>query len=162
MISIQDFQIAGSAATFLLEDVDETAGYPLAELRRFRCYETTMVIAYARPFSMARGAVMPLKKTEVLKRKDEFNALHEKLIAHRNTLYGHSDAEFVEMRVWSIAPFEEERPDIIMTLPRFDEGMRFTYAEVERIHEKLRLFVHTLTLETQRLGITFKDRFRSA
>jgi hypothetical protein len=109
MISIQDFQIAGSAATFLLEDVDETAGYPLAELRRFRCYETTMVIAYARPFSMARGAVMPL---------------------------------------------------IIMTLPRFDEGMRFTYAEVERILEKLRVFVHTLTLDTQQLGIVFRDRFQ--
>jgi len=46
-----------SAATFLLEQVDGSAKYPLAEMRRFRCYETAMIIAYARPFSMAKGEV---------------------------------------------------------------------------------------------------------
>ena len=47
MISGHDLQQALSAATFLLEEVDETANYPLAEMRRLRCYETAMVIAYA-------------------------------------------------------------------------------------------------------------------
>ena len=61
MISSHDFQQALSAATFLLEEVDESAQYSLPELRRFRCYETNMVIGYARPFSMAKGKVGPLK-----------------------------------------------------------------------------------------------------
>lgn len=78
MISIQDFQIARSAATFLLEDIDEDARYPLAEMRRFKCYETTMVIAYARPFSMAKGEVGPLSPKEVnLGRTDSFFPIHE-------------------------------------------------------------------------------------
>lgn len=158
MISIQDFQIAASAAVFLLEDVDETAKYSLADLRRFRCYETTMVIAYARPFSIAKGLVGPLKKAEVLKRKDDFNLLHEKIIKSRNTLYGHSDAEFVEMRVWAITPFAD-RPDVAMTMPRFDEGMRFSFDEVGRIREKLPEFVATLMRQTQELGRDFHDRF---
>lgn len=61
MISSHDFQQALSAATFLLEEVEESAKYSLPELRRFRCYETNMVIGYARPFSMAKGKVGPLK-----------------------------------------------------------------------------------------------------
>jgi hypothetical protein len=61
LISVRDFQEALSAATFLLEEVDQSAKYSLAEIRRFRCYETAMVIAYARPFSMAKGEVGPLK-----------------------------------------------------------------------------------------------------
>jgi hypothetical protein len=65
LISVRDFQEALSAATFLLEEVDESAEYPLAEIRRFRCYETAMVIAYARPFSMARGEVGPLKPKDI-------------------------------------------------------------------------------------------------
>jgi hypothetical protein len=53
--TVQDFQQALSAATFLLEEVDHSTKYPLAEIRRFRCYETAMVIAYARPFSKRKG-----------------------------------------------------------------------------------------------------------
>lgn len=100
MFSSHDFQQALSAATFLLEEVEQSAQYPLAEIRRFRCYETAMVIAYARPFSLAKGEVGPLKwKDTGLSMTAAEKSLHAKLIKHRNTVYGHSDAEFVEMRV---------------------------------------------------------------
>jgi hypothetical protein len=160
LISTQDFQIAGSAATFLLEDVDETkTRYSLEELRRLRCYETTMVVAYARPFSMAKGTVGPLSLKDVsLKKSDPFFALHQKLIEHRNTLYGHSDAEHVEMRVWSMQPFSD-RKDINLIMPRFDEGMRFSDDEIDLIHQKLREFVHVLLLSSQKLGLPYKDQF---
>ena len=46
MISGHDFQQALSATTYLLEEVDGSVNSGLAELRRFRCCETTMVIAY--------------------------------------------------------------------------------------------------------------------
>ena len=62
MISAQDFAQAYSAATFLLEEVDDGERYnTLAKMRRFRCYETAMVVAYARPFSMAKGKIGKLK-----------------------------------------------------------------------------------------------------
>ena len=55
MMSALDFRHALSAATFLLEDVDWTKSYRSEELLRFKCYETTMVVSYARPYSQARG-----------------------------------------------------------------------------------------------------------
>jgi hypothetical protein len=163
MISSHDFQQALSAATFLLEDVEEGAAkYSLADLRRFRCYETSMVIAYARPFSMAKGEVRPLTwKDTRLSRTAEETELHKKIIKHRNTLYGHSDAEFVEMRVLVMRHRASDRKDweFDFTSPRFEEGMRFSLAEVLDIATMARRLLHGTIEETQRIGAPFKDRF---
>lgn len=100
MISTQDFAQAYSAAAFLLEEVDDGERYTLAERRRFQCYETAMVVAYARPFSMAKGEIGPRKwKDTGLSMTEAERSLHRKLIKYRHTLYAHSDAEFVEMKV---------------------------------------------------------------
>lgn len=159
LLSQRDFSIASSAATFLLEDVDEDLRYNLADLRRFRCYETAMVVAYARPFSMAKGAVHPLKKRDVgLSGKHPFNPMHERLISYRNTIFGHSDADHVSMAVWSITPFDE-RPDIAMTLPRFDEGMVFTLAEVRLISDAIYTFLAKIVETIIEVEAPFRDRF---
>jgi hypothetical protein len=160
MISVHDFEQARSAATFLLEQVDSSAKYPLAEMRRFRCYETAMVIAYARPFSMAKGEVGRLTWKDIgLSPTVEEKSLHEKLIKHRNTLYGHSDAEFVQMRVWVMHQSNSSGVDSDYVLPRFDEHMRFSLVEVNAIHEISLKLVHALFHECQKLGANFKDRF---
>jgi hypothetical protein len=163
MISIQDFQQALSAATFLLEEVDHSTKYPLAEIRRFRCYETAMVIAYARPFSMAKGEVRPLSwKDTGLSMTMAEKCLHDKLIEHRNTVYGHSDAEFVEMRVMVLHQHLDHDPDgFDFVMPRFEEGMRFSLAEVRATREMLHKLVYALAHECQKLGAPFKDRFRT-
>jgi hypothetical protein len=99
LISVRDFQHALSAATFLLAEVDDAGRYRLENLRRFRCYETTMVVAYARPFSRARGGVGPFRFADAgVQASSSEKRLHEKIMKHRNTLYAHSDAEFVEMK----------------------------------------------------------------
>jgi hypothetical protein len=101
LISGQDFQHALSAATFLLEEVSEGGRYRLEEMRRFRCYETTMVVAYARPFSMAKGEVGRFSfGDEGVRLSPPEKRLHEKVVKHRNTLYAHSDAELVEMKTY--------------------------------------------------------------
>ena len=122
MISVRDFQEALSAATFLLGEVDNSINYPIAAIRRFRCYETTMVIAYARPFSMAKGEVGPLKwKDTGLSMTVVEKSLHKTLIKHRNTVYGHSDAEFVEMRVMVLhQPLEHNPVGHDWMMPRFE------------------------------------------
>lgn len=158
MISTRDFQIAKSAATFLLEEVDEKAGYPLAEIRKFKCYETTMVVAYARPFSMAKGPVGPLSEKEAgLRKSDPFYTLHSRLIHERNTLFGHSDAEHVDMRVWNIKVDD----DFSFPLPRFGEHLSFTMAEVDQIHEQMSVFMGNLTRRTFESSPRFQDRFLS-
>lgn len=51
LFSMHDFQMSLSALTFLLDEYPEEVGR--IELRRIRCYETTMIVSYARPFSMS-------------------------------------------------------------------------------------------------------------
>lgn len=161
MISTQDFQQALSAATFLLEEVDDGERYTLAEMRRFRGYETAMVVAYARPFSMAKGEIGPLKwKGTGLSMTEAERSLHRKLINYRNTVYGHSDAEFVEMKVWVLhQPLDHDPGGFDFVMPRFEEGIRFSLPEVRVIHEMLHKLVRALLKEIQKLGAAFKDRF---
>jgi hypothetical protein len=161
LISVRDFQEALSAVTFLHADVDQFAKYSLAEMRRFRCYETAMVIAYARPFSMAKGEIGPLKPKDTgLSMTAAEKSLHGKLITHRNTVYGHSDAEFVEMRVMVLhLPLDHNPAGFDWVMPRFEERMRFSLTEIGAIQDMLHKLVHALAHQCQKLGAAFKDRF---
>jgi hypothetical protein len=83
---LNDLQQALSACEFLYE-CDEMNTYSKIALRRFRCYETTLVVAYTRPFTQSRGAAPPLTmKTVDLKLSHERQALHEKLVEMRNKI----------------------------------------------------------------------------
>ena len=86
LLSRRDFQQALSAATFLYEDMDEARTLP--DWRRLRCYETNMVVAYARPFSQAHGPVKRLNLADLaVELSDDERALHARLIDDRNRLY---------------------------------------------------------------------------
>ncbi len=160
-ISSHDFTQALSASTFLLQEVDEAKKYPLAELRRFRCYETTLVVCYARPFSQAKGEVsrLYLPDTGLALSADE-KKLHNKIIAHRNTLYAHSDAEFVKLSVqlWH-SYFEHNDTEFNFFMPRGEEGMRFSLAEIVDINELTHKLFHAVLRKAQELGKTFKHKF---
>jgi hypothetical protein len=114
----------------------------------------------ARPFSTAKGDVGRLTWKDVkLSLTTEEKALHDKLIKYRNTLYGHSDAEFVEMRIWVMRQSNPNGIDSDFVLPRFDEHMRLSLVEVNAIHELSLKLVQALFHECQKLGAKFKDRF---
>src|ERR1700716_2489277 len=78
LYSLNDLQQALSACEFLYE-CDESKTYSKVELRRFRCFETTLVIAYTRPFSQSRGTVPSLTfKMAGLKFSKKRTSLHER------------------------------------------------------------------------------------
>lgn len=120
-----------------------------------------MVMAYARPFSLAKGEVGPLTWKHIgLTMTEAEKSLHGKLIKYRNTLYGHSDAEFVEMKVWLFhLPLDHKPAGFNFLVPRFEERMRFTLTEVSAIHDMLHKLIRALVHQTQKLGVDFKDRF---
>ncbi len=96
--SVGDFRQALSAADFLLEhDNDET--YGTAELRRFKCYETALIAAYARPFSESKNGVpkLSIKMCDVLLDEEE-SELHSLLLRLRNKVFAHSDFEMMRFR----------------------------------------------------------------
>jgi hypothetical protein len=93
--SINDFSVSNSALIFLSE-VESDKTYSKADLRRFRCFETTAIIAYARPFSEARGRVPKLTMNLLgIKLDQEKSTLHSRLIALRNKSFAHSDADMM-------------------------------------------------------------------
>src|ERR1700738_5146630 len=97
LYSMNDLQQALSACEFMYE-CDETQTYSKIELRRFRCYETTLVVAYTRPFSQSRGEPAPLTMKMVdLKLSKERQALHGSLMEMRNKIMAHSDSEMMRM-----------------------------------------------------------------
>jgi hypothetical protein len=107
LYSLHDLQQALSACEFLRE-CDDTQKYSRAELRRFRCYETALVIAYTRPFTQSRGEALPLSmKMTNLKLSVDRRALHDRLVEMRNKIVAHSDSEMMRM---TIQPFVTRTP----------------------------------------------------
>jgi hypothetical protein len=124
LYSLSDLQQALSACEFLYE-YDETQTYSKIEFRRFRCYETTLVIAYGRPFSQSRGEVPPLTMKMVkLKLSKERQELHDRLVEMRNKITAHSDSEMMRMTTTPFdIPMRDGEPPIYFIQTVFDEGI---------------------------------------
>ena len=83
LYSLKDIQIALSAAAFLAECEPDIAISKI-ELRRFKCYETTAIIAYTRPFSETSDGFPKLSMKMIGVRLDvEEQKLHDELIFSR-------------------------------------------------------------------------------
>jgi hypothetical protein len=124
LYSLNDLQQALSACDFLYE-CEETGTYSKIELRRFRCYETTLVVAYTRPFSQSRGESAPLTMRMVgLKLSKDRLALHDKLMDMRNKIMAHSDSDMMRL---TTQPFgvsmREGEPPMYLIQTVFDEGI---------------------------------------
>src|ERR1700730_2967774 len=122
--SLNHLQQALSACEFLYE-CDETGTYSKIELRRFRCYETTLVVAYTRPFSQSRGGSAPLTMKMVgLKLSKDRLALHDKLMDMRNKIMAHSDSDLMRMTTQPFdVPMREGEPPMYLIQTVFDEGI---------------------------------------
>jgi hypothetical protein len=124
LYSLNDLQQALSACDFLYE-CEETNTYSKIELRRFRCYETTLVVAYTRPFSQSRGAAAALTLKMIgLKLSKDRQALHDRLMDMRNKIMAHSDSEMMRM---TTQPFDvsmqDGEPPVYLIQIVFDEGI---------------------------------------
>jgi hypothetical protein len=110
---------------------------------------------------MAKGEVGPLTPKDTgLSMTETERSLRRSLIAHRNTVYGHSDAEFVEIHVTRFhLPLDHDPAGFDCLIPRFEERMRFSLTEIHTIHEMLHKLVHALVRQSQKFGTAFKDRF---
>jgi hypothetical protein len=152
--SLNDLQQALSACEFLYE-CDETQTYSKIELRRFRCYETTLVVAYTRPFSQSRGAVPPLTLKMVnLKLSKERQALHDRLMEMRNKIMAHSDSEMMRMTTQPFdVPMRDGEPPMYFIQTVFDEGITLLGSLLieinELLHEVFQAIFLTLHREAQ-------------
>ncbi len=138
------------------------------ELRRFRCYETTLVVAYGRPFSQSlAGGIPPLSTKMIgLKPSPERRALHDRLISMRNQIMAHSDGEMMRMTVkpFDVSLDDESQPVVILQTV-FDEGVtlmgRLLVETNELLHEIYAAIVRCLHHEAQQNPELFDLRIDS-
>ena len=152
MMSAIDFRHALSAATFLLEEGDWSKTYNTEQMRRFKCYETTMVVAYARPFTQSRGHAAPfswkLVRPSFLLESSEAK-LHIRLLDHRNKLHAHSDSDATKIRpeIWRSDLPDGSSFDFLAISG--GEQLVFEQGEVEAIHRFLWKIRHHVDLAVQ-------------
>ena len=139
LYSLGDFQLALSAAAFLSE-CDPEAKYSKVELRRFRCYETTIIIAYTRPFSQSKGGIPQLSLKMVgAKLNAEQKKLHQRLMNLRNKVIAHSDADMMRMVSKAHLSKFDNGFKFVYLQTAFDEGLTFLGDELIALDELLHL-----------------------
>lgn len=160
-LSFRDFAHARSAITFIEEEIgDEDETYTLAELRKFTCYETTLIVAYARPFSESHG-LPKLTFSQLAVKLSPFNrALHDEMIALRNKVFAHSDdAHIPRSSGWVM---KGKRPGeggsfSVYAAPRFQEGTLLTYAKVQQVSVLMSSIVAAIHRRLQAMHVHFLD-----
>lgn len=131
-----DFQQALSALTFLMEECDFDQTYDRIQLRKFRCYETTVVVSFARPFEEGRG-VTTLGLNAIGVRLDpEEIALKARILTLRRKVVAHSDDEYMHFRGTTFSPMDDH--PMQMPFFQFDESLHLEKKDLRPLEDLLR------------------------
>tara|TARA_R110002049_G_scaffold35531_7_gene114644 strand:+ start:3285 stop:3827 length:543 start_codon:yes stop_codon:yes gene_type:complete len=137
-----DFQQALSALTFLCEECEFDEKYSKIELRRFRCFETTVIVSFARPFKVGRGK-SPLELSEIgFQFTEDEEKLKNKLLRLRDKVVSHSDEEEMVYRTYSFSIFDDS--DIRIPRALFQEGLYLRQEEYREIEKLLHKLMHAI------------------
>jgi hypothetical protein len=125
MYSLTDLQLASSAIAFLSEcEWDEPISK--VELRRYKCYETTALIAYTRPFVESRGGLHLTFRMFNFTPSNSQLATQREVMRLRNKLIAHSDFDMMRMVSQHFKlPLREGQEDFVVFQAVFDEGLTF-------------------------------------
>lgn len=118
-----DFSEAHSAAHMLQSDLYGNDQYDLPTRRRMRCFETTLIIAYCRPFTHSAGRKRLTFELIGYEPEEDERALHEKLIFLRNKVIAHGQVSETPMSLHSIdfEDFQARIPEFYTALWLNDE-----------------------------------------
>ena len=136
--SLWDFQQALSALTFLLEDCDFEKKYDKVSLRRFRCYESNLIISMARPFDTTRGGTTVGLRAMGVSLVDREKELKKRILDLRGKIIAHSSEEEMHFRV---STFPVLDGDINFPHFQFNEGLhlnKMELLEIERMLQRLK------------------------
>ncbi|WP_319413166.1 hypothetical protein [uncultured Cohaesibacter sp.] len=153
MIWQADLQMSLSALTFLLE-VDNDKKYGFVELRRFKCYETTFVIAYGRTFTKSDGSRHKQLSPKLIgvSLDDEEKEFHERILKARNKKYAHADLDFAHIRLDPIPLKMGEDFSCLVHRVKWDEGLEFIGGMLPyRIQDMISKFQNGLYVKTNDL-----------
>lgn len=135
LVALGDFQMALSAATFLAE-CEPHVKYSMVDLRRFRCFETTLIVAYSRPFKADSKRFKWSVEDLGLNLSEHELELHQEILNRRDKIYAHTDQEMVSLQSDAIAVFED-KPGIMLPVVSFDEGLFYIGSRNYMVQEML-------------------------
>jgi hypothetical protein len=139
MYSRYDLQLALSAITFLSECEWERP-ISTVDLRRYKCFETTAIVAYTRPFVESRGGHYPLnfKMINFLPSAPQL-AFHDEIINLRNKVIAHSDFDMMRMvsEHYTI-PMPHQGKDFVFFQSVFDEGITLNGKKCDAVENLIR------------------------
>lgn len=128
-------------------------------MRRFKCYETSFVIAYGRAFTNSKGgshSLLSLKKIG-LKLSGEELALHQKILEYRQQKYAHSDLSKAHARI-DLFIDDVHGKEYPIPHVQWDEGLDFIEDfEPYRIMDLINKIMAHLLKTTQQLAYELKE-----
>ena len=137
-----DFQQALSALTFIWEECDFDEQYSSEQLRKFRCFESTAIVSFSRPFKVGRGRkALDLAAIGFELSEDE-ERLKDKIIRLRDKIVSHSDEEEMEYRTRSFRVFDDS--DLRMPAAIFQESLYLNKDEYHVFESLLRRLLRAI------------------
>jgi hypothetical protein len=136
ILTMRDLQHARSALTFIQQEVEWETEYPLAELRRFQSYETSLVVSYTRPFSTGTSHLKALSFGALGIKLPQFTrTIHDDLLMKRNKVFAHSDPDAIDYSALTVMQMERHSGSSFTFLmpPYFREGLLFGEVDIARI-----------------------------
>lgn len=154
--SLWDFQQSLSALTFLMEECDFDAKYTAAELRKFRCFESTVIVSFARPFEGSRGQTVVGLRMIGIQLTEQEKQIQERLMKLRRKVVAHSHDDEMHFNVQLIQPMEDS--ELRVPIFRFQESLYLSFAELRSLETFLRRLIHAIAGALYRLAQSNPDR----
>lgn len=150
-----DFQQSLSALTFLMQECDFHSKYSRIDLRKFRCYEASVVTSFARPFENSRGQTTLGLKAIGVRLNTQEKELKEQILNLRRKVIAHSDENFMHFRGEILRPFE----DSPLCLPFFHyvESLYIEEAQCKPLEELLRKLIGGISKALFQLAQDYPD-----
>lgn len=150
-----DFQQALSALTFLLEECNFECRYSRIQLRRFRCFETTVIVAFSRPFAPSRGRhTLGLRALGVTLTDDELQ-LKSRVLSLRAKIIAHSDEELMHFKGVTIH-FEDS--SVAMPVILYQETLYLEQAELVALEALLKKLIHGIATKVFHIAQSQPER----
>ncbi|NKI35764.1 hypothetical protein HFP89_11385 [Wenzhouxiangella sp. XN79A] len=137
-----DLQQALSALTFLLEECDFEERYSRVDLRKFRCFETTLIISMARPLENSRAGSQLSLRALGIKLNQGHRELLDRIMHLRRKIIAHSDEEEMHFRTSTFPVLDGE-----YNFPhfQFNEGLHLEKSELLALEQMLRWLLQKMS-----------------
>ena len=146
-----DFQQALSALTFLMQECDFETAYSRIELRKFRCYEASLIISFARPFEPSRGQIVLGLRVIGVALSAEEAKLKDVILDLRRKVIAHSDEQLMHYRASTCRPLEES----LISLPilQYAESLYIEAAQCRPLEDLLHRLIAGISKEIGRAHV---------